>query len=422
MYLMIENDGVADISALTVFGHSTSRDDDKKIGNFGSGVLHSIGICLREGINLTMYLGKDDIKFFSEPRNGFSQICFFHKNEKKELSVSQDYGKDDWIGVELALREFISNAIDNGTNYKVEVVQNIEGKEGSTRIFIPMDRDVQKFVSELDMWFLHFSNRNSFGHIEKKSNGPVRVYRNGVFVREIQGKDSLFDYNFRKNELKLNEVRTLDDSTLRRVIGDYFSQNLEVLKKIFLNHDKKLFETTLSSWFWRTYNNKSIIQQAWNETIGTLIDNGSNAAKFAIAKGYRCTNLNEDLYYVLQQCEVKTASDILIKVEADGSTVTPATKNTITTFNICWDFIDSLGMTLGKKKPSVKCFKTTMNGGSLKMGYYQDNVIYINEDYENDKQTMLEEIAHHITGATDMSRDFQDYILKVLKESMVRSI
>ena len=34
-------------------------------------------------------------------------------------------------------------------------------------------------------------------------------------------------------------------------------------------------------------------------------------------------------------------------------------------------------------------------------------------------QTALEEVAHYVTGASDMSRDFQDFLFKMIVEVMV---
>ena len=76
-----------------------------------------------------------------------------------------------------------------------------------------------------------------------------------------------------------------------------------------------------------------------------------------------------------------------------------------------------------RSKPIVKCFETIMDAGSLKLGYYKDGVVYINTDISRGLsnmllQTMLEEVAHHITGACDGSRDLQDFAFKVAARNM----
>jgi glycyl-tRNA synthetase (class II) len=56
-----------------------------------------------------------------------------------------------------------------------------------------------------------------------------------------------------------------------------------------------------------------------------------------------------------------------------------------------------------------------MSGESMEYGFWNraDNSINIHKDYIRSNQTILEELAHYITGATDNSRDFQDYAFKL---------
>jgi hypothetical protein len=76
-------------------------------------------------------------------------------------------------------------------------------------------------------------------------------------------------------------------------------------------------------------------------------------------------------------------------------------------------------------EPSLKIYTQIMNAGMETAGFYdRDEVcIYIHRDHSKGQsdyllQTMLEEIAHHITGAADGSRDFQDFLLRVTTRAM----
>ncbi len=58
-------------------------------------------------------------------------------------------------------------------------------------------------------------------------------------------------------------------------------------------------------------------------------------------------------------------------------------------------------------------------------GFYRDGLVFINSDLAgsasltNEREGLsnrllkvaLEEVSHHVTGSTDTSRDFQDYLL-----------
>ena len=85
--------------------------------------------------------------------------------------------------------------------------------------------------------------------------------------------------------------------------------------------------------------------------------------------------------------------------------------------------IEAAGLGNGKDKPPVKCFTSILDAGVMLNGYYRDGVVYINADLapagssgigqlsNRLLKVALEEIAHYVTGATDNSRDFQDYLL-----------
>ena len=66
----------------------------------------------------------------------------------------------------------------------------------------------------------------------------------------------------------------------------------------------------------------------------------------------------------------------------------------------------------GKAKPPIRCFRKVMNGGTVVRGFLRDGVVYINEDLATGasvelRQTVLEEVAHYLTGSKDETRDLQ---------------
>ena len=85
-------------------------------------------------------------------------------------------------------------------------------------------------------------------------------------------------------------------------------------------------------------------------------------------------------------------------------------------------------LTNGKEKPPVKSFTSILDAGVMLNGYYRDGEVFINRDLAgagsivagrdglSDRliKVAMEETAHFVTnGATDNSRDFQDYLLEV---------
>jgi hypothetical protein len=99
--------------------------------------------------------------------------------------------------------------------------------------------------------------------------------------------------------------------------------------------------------------------------------------------------------------------------------------------------LEEVGLTNGKMKPPVRCFTSILDGGTMLNGYYRDGVVFINADLAGAASAVagrealsdrlvkvaLEEVAHYVTGATDNSRDFQDFLLELaVKLSHSRSL
>ena len=64
-----------------------------------------------------------------------------------------------------------------------------------------------------------------------------------------------------------------------------------------------------------------------------------------------------------------------------------------------------------------------MSAGSRVLGFCDDTGVYIEASHASGitkmvLKTALEEVVHWVTKATDNSRDFQDYLLQLLVETL----
>jgi len=288
-YLMIQNPGVAPEEAFTLLGASTKRGSGNGavIGKFGTGNKQGVAVCLRRGLEPVVFCGNLKLEFGTRKQvvnDGIKNTVFNRvvvkfggkdatgttRTATEDLGFVLEHGATDWDSVDLALREFVSNAIDRAyeedennwniqyssklteeqrkeanENYtperekflaelkafqsaqqsykdvKIEVVNEaqVRAKAGFTRIFVPLTEDVLKFHNNLGKWFLHFSEPALLNQSILPKNGrnfsdkgTAVIYRRGVRVREIQhysAKASLFDYNL--EALRLDESRKVDD-------------------------------------------------------------------------------------------------------------------------------------------------------------------------------------------------------------------
>ena len=147
-WLLIENKGEIDPNALVLMGGSTKRDSETSIGFFGSGNKYSIALLLKAGIEFKIFSGENEILITTEDVN------FRDKNFKKilingkETSLTTDMGPqwDIW----MAVREFVSNAIDETDYNIVSSTEHLSAVAGSTRIYIEHVPEIKKVIDEWD--------------------------------------------------------------------------------------------------------------------------------------------------------------------------------------------------------------------------------------------------------------------------------
>ena len=251
MYLLIENKGVAPVESFTLLGLSTTRNCDVAgtIGQFGSGTKHAINLLLRKGIPFYIYSGLTQLEFFLEEAvvdDGLGTTttqkvkCRMKGDQNRTIDCGWclEFGAMSWDETSMALREFVSNALDRTkreqgdftTGLRIAEVEDKRAKSGTTRIFIDMpdnlygDCSVRMFFQDLGKHFLHFSDDPSQvdkTFLEKTTDdvGP-RIYREGVYIRTLDANvKSAFDYNLKASEIEIDECRNSSEYVIRATIA-----------------------------------------------------------------------------------------------------------------------------------------------------------------------------------------------------------
>lgn len=526
MYLMIENPGVAPEQAFTLLGASTKRGTNNTsiIGKFGTGNKQAVGVCLRNNLSPVVYAGllrmefntrqeivNDGIKNTEFNRvvvkfSGKDETTGSNRSSSQDLGFVLEHGATEWIDIDLALREFISNALDRSIeqglhnhiqqflidqetanpgfidstrktdtdeyellqseiknyqkiqakDYKNVIVTIVEenrvrAKSGFTRIFVPLTTDVFKFFTNLDKWFLHFNSPELLDQVmiptaNRGINGNnVVIYRRGVRVREIPlgrvGKPTipLFDYNL--ENLHLDEARKTDEyNCTANAVYALKSASVSNLRRIFqaIINQQPVWELGLPNYYKElTAENKKNWQDAWEEVAGSksivsidVRDGGIEGVTIkAESKGYQVYNVNPEFFNMCVELSLPNAYTVLTKDERAGREISEPTPAAINAVDYIWEKIENFQMTNGKCKPQVKIFSMIMNCGSQLLGYQSGDLIYLNRDIVPNEPnafnpqllaTVLEEIAHYVTGATDNSRDFQDYVINFAIHSITK--
>ena len=477
-YLKVENPGVAPADAITTLGLSMADTSNNPgvIGQFGSGSKHSIALLLRNELQPIVFAGTLKLEFGTRPQvvsdaqatkqfervvvkyGGTDPVTGSSRSSTEDLGFVLDFGRLDWDDVAMALREFVSNAIDrsiremgdwSGVSVEVVTENQVRAKAGYTRVFVPLTPEVLDFYNKLGRWFLHFSEPESLGkNILPKANrnlGERRaavIYRRGVRVREFESSDteSLFDYNL--DDLKIDESRKASDWDVKHHAGKALangdSKTLAILFDRLLNSDRLAWEFGFDVYALQpSYGEGSEVialrQKAWQEAFDLIageesVLSGKGTAHQLERKGYKPVVAPENLISAAGMYGVRTSSSVLSADELSGREITEATPDAQAAVDYVWSRIENIGLTNGKEKPVVRSFHSILDAGTMLNGYFRDEIVYIHRDLGNAGSVVggpdalsdrllkvaLEEVAHYATnGATDNSRDFQDFVLEV---------
>lgn len=409
-FILIENAGEAFIESFTTLGVSTARGDDSKIGQFGSGAKMAVLQLLRNGTAPIIYSGTTKLEFMTEPAKMgnklYNKTLAVIGGKERELGFALEYGEMDWTTPWMALREFLSNAIDASSfdDVRLSLEEKVRAKSGYTRVYVPCNPSTMEAFNQLSDRFLHFTYQDKNSIIEKEVVGPCKVYRRGVFIRELR-QASLFDYNL---DIPVDECRNCEEWTCEYYIKANLSRlSKEQWVKVLGSTDS--LEVKCDA---RTYPN---LVEAYLEKFGDRPCTTSLTYTLVQHKDTFVV-LPDNLVSALEFNGIRTATSFLNKLEREGNLIVEATPKMHETLHKVSVFLNMMGYNF--EKPTIKGFRCTQNNGVLTMGYVENDTIYINVDCEGSESTMLEELAHYLTGASDGTRDFQTFAFDIAARTM----
>ena len=476
-YLKIENPGVVPHDAITTLGLSMADSSDNPgiIGQFGSGSKNSLALLLRNELRPIIFAGTLRLEFSTRPQvvtdaqatkrfervvvkfGGVDSATGSSRSSTEDLGFVLDFGRLDWDDVAMALREFVSNAIDrniretgdwSGVTVEVVTEAQVRAKAGFTRVFVPLTPEVLRFHDDLGKWFLHFSEPESLAKsILPKANRNLGdrkaavIYRRGVRVREFESSDteSLFDYNL--SDLKIDESRKASDWDVSHHSGKALANadvpTLAVLFERLLNSDRPAWEFgfdlyALSPSYGEGPEVIARREKAWRQAFAQIAgDDAVLTGKGSVAqlekKGFKPIVAPENLVNAASVYGVATPSKVLSGDELSGREIGTASPDAQAAVDFVWRQLEGIGLTNGKQKPPVRSFTSILDGGTMLNGFYREGMVYLHRDLGasgsvvggqqalSDRllKVAMEEVAHFVTGAGDNSRDFQDYLLDV---------
>lgn len=213
-YLKIQSKGEIEIEAFTLIGASSKRNDNTKIGYFGSGLKYSIASMLRNNIGFKIFQGEKEIIFDVVEKTFRNEKYNAISVNGQETSMTTTMGGQDWDIPFAPFREIFSNALDEDDSVVLEQTNDLFGCDGKTTILIEKTAAISDFYKNFHEYFCaHNPNvlhSNKYLSIyPAATSGNVKLFRKGILCYENEEK-SIFSYN--SPRFKINESRVLSDN------------------------------------------------------------------------------------------------------------------------------------------------------------------------------------------------------------------
>jgi hypothetical protein len=248
----------------------------------------------------------------------------------------------------------------------------------------------------------------------------VKIYHKGVFIQETSYR-ATYDYDFKN--LKLNESRSCDWYDVYQRLSSIYPKCYDLCVSLLAQTTKSGFDKTFEGQFihamvyevqsphWKT---------AWESLFGDGVAvHQPFQLELCTKRGFQPIAVYDAMYNILHRNGCRSAGNVLGQDDSKGFLVTTTTSKSIKLLDRIWNRFEKLGITKGKGKPALKTFNKVGTDGETNItGYYRDDVIYISSKIVGsieEELTIIEELCHHITRATDKSRDMQNWLIEAIQ-------
>jgi len=425
-YLKIQSKGEIEIEAFTLIGASSKRNDETKIGYFGSGLKYSIAALLRNNIDFKIFQGDNEIKFDVVDKSFRNDVYKAITVNGKETSMTTTMGGSDWDIPFAPFREIYSNALDEDSDVVLTTTTELTGDVGTTTILVEMTSAMKDFYNNINEYFCdknpNVITTNKFGTVyPKASNGFTKLFRKGILCYEDL-KPALFSYN--SSEFTINESRVLNNSygasaSVARIWKatkneELISQLIDGLK----GGNAGFYEHTLPYGTWEQFSD------AWYEVCKNLKFVPAEALMFCKESQLQGRvilpkSLLIPLYRQFDDLDILGIS----KKENGSEYVIEEEPSTILTDKV----IDALSM-LRKTRYSSRMSKIDIQYAnfidSKVLGMADDGKTILStklevEDVPYIAKIIIEENEHNLSGFGDETRDFQNHLFKLYFDELI---
>lgn len=427
-YLEIKSFGEIDVQAFTLIGASTKRNDNSKIGLYGSGNKYSIATLLNQGIEFKVFSGEDEIVFTTKKQSFREQDFEVILVNGVETSLTTTMGGNDWKNAFAPIREIYSNALDEDEDATLSKVSEINPEKGFTKFYLDMTEDVTHFYKNVHLYFCNknpkvlFSSKHG-SMFSNTDDGKTRVFRKGILSHFDEKKKALLHYNL--EDIEINESRVVKytwmiEYRLARLWKSCTDENLIETLLFRLNGANNGFLEHHINWA----DNDEDFSQHW--------ENVCKNKKFAPVE-YAEMFSNDDLKNTFQlpmkflkPLKEKFPEIYVLGMTSKSESNFVVTKPSQILVDKVIDAIGKLNKTRYKHRlvePKIEYVKF-FNAGTL--GLADDGDIFLStklDTYSVDEiaRIIIEENEHNVTGFEDESRNFQNHLFSLYYDELLNN-
>jgi len=301
-YLEIKNKGLIEAEALTLLGGTTKRNDDSKIGMFGSGNKYALAYFIRNNIDINIFSGEDEILIDTVEKTfrGNKMNVITVNGSETSITTETGPGWDLW----QCIREIYSNAVDEGI-LSFNLVEEINKEKDVTSFYLTATEKVLDFYKNKEK-YIYSEDRILFeceiGRTLKKDGDKANIYRKGIRCFDTD-KDSLYDYDL--FNIDINESRLIQrDSEGMQGVWSLMSRcdNKEIIDYFLSNISKEVLENNNYIDYWSFNEYKFEKSKIWDEIFKTKLvapyKLGGYVSELWIDKTYL---VNDKLYQKLKK-------------------------------------------------------------------------------------------------------------------------
>jgi len=217
------NEGAIEVAAFKLLGASTKRDDDSKIGFFGSGLKYAIAYLVRNNIEFHCWSGDKRINIESRPielrGQEFQQIFI----DGEATSITSEWGIN-WRAWQI-FRELASNVYDENGHIEVRRAHHYHKHEPTQTVIYVDYEHFSEYVENLEEYFRPDIKEEKDVTIAKRRASPMIIYKKGVRVvpeKDLNLTPSLFDYQLA--DVEISEERIADSYAIEASLFEYMME------------------------------------------------------------------------------------------------------------------------------------------------------------------------------------------------------